>query len=121
MIALRTICRTSALALAIVTTIPLRARAGTWRSQWDSPKSVMERSSPSRVRVVLEDSSTLILEHPRIAADSLVGTMEAGRRAVPFSAINHLDLKKGSGLGAAAGISLVLIGGFLGLLAATWD
>lgn len=94
---------------------------GTWRSQWDSPRSLMERSAPSRVRVVLEDSSRILMEHPVIVADSLAGTVGSRRESVPFSSINHLAVKRGSGLGIAASVSLLLLGGVLGLYAATWN
>lgn len=100
---------------------PIPGWAGAWRPQWDSPKSVLERSSPAMVRVVLEDRSTLLMEYPHVVADSLVGTVGSRREAVPFAVINHLALKKGRGLGLAAGISVVLLGGVLGLFAATWD
>lgn len=107
-----------ALALTIAASL---SACGTWRSQWDSPRSLMERSAPSRVRVVLEDSSRVLLEHPRVVGDSLVGSAESGPRAVPMSEVNHVDVKKGSGLGAAVGVSLFLLGGVLGLFAATWE
>jgi hypothetical protein len=43
------------------------------------------------------------------------------RESVPFTNINHLDVKKGSGLGMAAGVSVILLGGVIGLFAATWE
>jgi hypothetical protein len=107
------------LTLSVLTTTS--ASAGEWRSQWDSPKSVLERSSPSRLRVVREDRSMVVLEHPRIVADSLVGMVGSRRESVPFTNINHLDVKKGSGLGMAAGVSVILLGGVIGLFAATWE
>lgn len=116
----RAIRKVARYAVALSMTVSLTA-CGTWRSQWDSPRSLMERSAPSRIRVVLEDNSTVLLEHPRVAGDSLVGAAESGPRAVPLSAVNHVDVKKGSGLGAAAGVSLFLLGGVVGLFAATWD
>ena len=119
-ISIRTVCA-AGLIVALSSTSPRFASASGWNAQWDSPKSVLERSSPSQVRAVLEDSSAVLLENPRVIDNHLEGTVGSRRESVPFSSINHLEVRRGSGLGLAAGISLLLLGGVIGLFAATWD
>lgn len=110
----------SRLALGLVMTLSLSA-CSTWRSQWDHPRSVLERTRPDRVRVVKEDGTETVLRQPRVADDSLIGEGERGKAAIPLTEVNHVEVKRGNGLGPAALVSAILIGGTLGLLAATWE
>ena len=93
----------------------------TWRSQWDHPRSVLERAHPERVRVVREDGSETVLRQPRVSDDSLLGETERGNAVIPLSEVNHLEVKRGTGVLPAALLSIAMIAGVGALLAATWD
>lgn len=108
------------IALCFVLTLSLSA-CSAWRSQWDHPHSVLERAHPDQVRVVREDGSETVLRQPRVAEDTITGETERGTAAIPLSEVNHLDVKRRNSLMPALLVSTVLLGGMLGLLAATWE
>lgn len=116
----RTIRFAARLALGLVISASLSA-CSTWRSQWDHPRTLLERAHPDEVRVVREDGAQTVLRQPSISEDRILGETERGKTAIPLSEVNHVDVKRGSGLLPAALISVVLTGGMLGWLAATWD
>lgn len=46
-----------------------------WQEQRARPQAVVEQWRPGQVRVVLRSDETVVLRHPRVVGDSLVGAL----------------------------------------------
>jgi hypothetical protein len=92
-----------------------------WRVQWIPPAKVLERQSPSRLRVVLTDSSRLEIRSPRVSHDSLIGRLLPDSLAwsSPLAGVAYVLVPRADVGATFVLVSLVLavIGGVAGLAA----
>src|SRR4026209_45256 len=64
-----------------------------WRTQQRVPQQVISQKHPDRVRVTLTDSSVLVLRHPKVLGDSIVGMVSGTRTAVASDRIVRTALR----------------------------
>ena len=92
-----------------------------WQPQGLTPRAVIEREKPNRVRVIRTDSSYMEMRSPVVQRDSIRGLTRNGEAAVSLSDISYLSLKGGNGAGVAAMVGIGVAAGLIVLLAATWN
>ncbi len=63
-----------------------------WRTQQLAPPQVISKKHPDRVRVTLTDSTALVLLHPKVLGDSMVGMVSGTRTAVASDRIARTEL-----------------------------
>ena len=85
-----------------------------WVVQPVSPEQVLTAQHPSAVQVQRSDSSRVVLQNPRIGADSLLGTTKGTPTGVPLAdiaqvAVRRTDWGKTIGLLAIIAIPIVLV------------
>ena len=101
----------------------LAAGCTTWRVQWISPETVIQRDQPSVVEVTRVDSSRVVVHAPHIVGDSLFGDVDGAVESVALTQIAYVAVRRGDG---AANSSLTLVGALAALLglsaivAASW-
>lgn len=106
---------------AVVAT--LAAGCTTWRVQWVSPEMVVRRDQPKAVAVTLVDSSRVILDKPRIVADSILGDVDGAAESIALTQVAYVAVRRGDGAGTAGLVLLGSLAGLMGLaaaIAATW-
>jgi hypothetical protein len=94
---------------SIVLGVSLLAGCSTWRVQEVTP--TFQGKEPERVRVTRTDGSELVVDRPRLTADSLVGESRQTPITIPLSDVQTLAVRRGD-----TGKTLVLIGGLTGAL-----
>lgn len=114
----------------ILASVMLGLQAGacmSWKTQPVSPDQVVARN-PDQVRVTLASGSRIVVTHPTIVGDSLIGapagsdsTPSAERLAVALSDVRSVEVQR-----VNAGKTALLIGGvgltaLVVIAAATWD
>lgn len=65
-----------------------------WRTQWRPLLEVIAATQPTRIRLTLADSSVLVLEHPVILADSIIGLKHEARSAVASTRIVRTEIRE---------------------------
>jgi hypothetical protein len=81
-----------------------------------APESVLTTRPPARIRLTRTDGSQIVLEHPVLVADTLLGTWSShGQRwnlRFPLTEIRQIETRRfspvrtvGLGLGVAAGVA----------------
>jgi len=93
----------------------------TWIAQGIQPATVVEQAQPSKLRVTKVDSSVIELKNPLVTADSLKGTVNGVPASVALSDVAYVSLRRSNKLPIILAVSLGTVGGFLILLAATWN
>jgi hypothetical protein len=80
------------------------AACTTWKTQEASPQQVLADEQPDRVRVELADGSRIVLEHPVVSGDTLMGVEErwSARKRVPGNETIGLSFITLSFIGAVA-------------------
>ena len=71
----------------------LAAACTSWRTQPLAPERIVSEMHPKRVRVTLTDSSVLMLQHPVIFGDSIVGMVAGTRTAVAPDRIGRTEVR----------------------------
>jgi hypothetical protein len=66
------------------------AACTTWKTQEASPQQVLADEQPGKVQVELADGSRIVLEHPVVSGDTLMGVEErwSGRKRVPGNEVS---------------------------------
>ena len=64
-----------------------------WRMQRRAPLQVISKKHPEGIRVTLTDSSVLVLRHPMIFGDSIVGMVSGTRTAVASDRIARTEIR----------------------------
>jgi len=92
-----------------------------WRQQWVGPEMVVQQNQPKEILLTRKDGTQLLVRHPAVVPDSIVGTVGEERRAVALRDVDHLSLRRGRSLLPAVLIPLGVILGLTAWFAATWD
>jgi hypothetical protein len=86
-----------------------------WHTERLSPQDVITAKQPYEVRLTLPDGARVVLQEPRIAADSVVGVRDSRPTAYPLKNVARLETRRFSvgrtialGLPAAAVAGLVI-------------
>lgn len=106
------------------------AACTSWRPQTAPAPQVVQANASGTVRVTRRDQSVLVLRHPQMVADSIVG--DAGdpprRTAVAMADVERIDAKKvsaartgGLGIGVIVLGTIVLIGAATAALLGGWN
>jgi len=65
-----------------------------WQVQPVAPAELLGRSSPSQVRVQLHDGRRVVVGHPALRSDSLVGTAAGAADAVAVTDIDSIAVRR---------------------------
>lgn len=65
-----------------------------WRVQRLSPQQVLTAEQPTAMQVMRSDSTRVVLTHPEVSGDSLVGLIEGGRLSIPLTDVASVALLK---------------------------
>jgi hypothetical protein len=84
-----------------------------WQVVSPSPEEYLRSHTPEQVRVTRVDSSRIVLQAPKIQADSIVGTVGGGLKAddpvritgVPLAGVGTVEVRH-----TDAGMSIALVG-----------
>ncbi len=89
------------------------ASCTSWRVEPLRPEQVVDsHQPPSQIRLTLVDSSRVVLEEPRVSADSLIGRVRGDRWAVAVREIAQVEVRRGNTLKTAllvAGIAVAVL------------
>jgi hypothetical protein len=102
--------------ITLMGSITLSACA-TWQTQSASPEQVLATQHPAKVRVQRVDSSSVVLDSPRIVSDTLVGAVDRKRTGVPLAHIAYVAVKHGNWALTTALVLGILVLGIVGLSA----
>jgi hypothetical protein len=80
-----------------------------WRTERRAPQHVISKKRPDRIRVTLADSSVLVLHHPVIRGDSIVGMVSGTRTAVASDRIARTELRLQNGWKTLGFVSLYAV------------
>ena len=93
----------------LVVLLLLTGACTSWHVETMPPAELVAERKPDRVRVRLVDRSRIVLFTPAVLGDSLVGTLDGGRRTVSLAEVNEIAVRRGNTLGTI---------GFVGALVA---
>jgi hypothetical protein len=66
-----------------------------WRVQDMPPAELFQHKQPSRLQVSRADSSKVVIDHPRLAGDSLFGETRGNSIAIPLADVQGVAVRKG--------------------------
>jgi hypothetical protein len=79
-----------------------------WRVQDVPPAELVQHKEPSRLQVGRGDSSKVVIDHPRLVVDSLLGESHGKPIVVPLAEVQSVAVRKWDPVA-----TVVLIGGAL--------
>ena len=85
------------------------AGCSSWQVTEVAPAELLQDEHPERLRITRGDSSRVILDHPRLAGDSLAGDTAGTSVAIPLGDVQALAIRKGDAaktVGLVAGLSV---------------
>jgi hypothetical protein len=66
-----------------------------WRVQDVPPGELFQHKAPSRLQVSRGDSSKVVIDHPQLVGDSLIGESHKKPVAVPLAEVQSVAVRKG--------------------------
>jgi hypothetical protein len=79
-----------------------------WHVETMPPAELVAERKPEQVRVRLIDRSRFVLYTPAVLGDSLVGTVDGGRRTVSLAEVNEIAVRRGNTLGTVGFVSALV-------------
>jgi hypothetical protein len=107
------------LCVAVAAVIPLAC--GEWRAQGLAPRIVVEEQRPERVKAMLRDGGELIIEHPSIHADSLIGYSDKRAVGLSLNDVGRVAVQRGTFPWGPVAFGLVITGAIAAILIAGGD
>ncbi len=98
-----------------VAALTLVASCATWRVQWISPETVIRRDQPGAVEVTRVDSSRVVVHHPEIVRDSLVGDVDGVIQRMALGDVAYVAVRRGDAGGNAGMMLLAALAGLVAL------
>jgi hypothetical protein len=89
-----------------------------WRTQQLAPQQVISERHPDRIRVTLTDSSTLVLQHPTVSGDSIIGVTSQTQVSVAPAQVARLQVRRPNGW-KTFGLVYLVVGTIAGIGMAT--
>jgi hypothetical protein len=75
---------------------PLLTGCHSWRTSSLAPQALLAEQRPDMLRVTLRDGGTVTLSQPRLVADTIVGTSDAGTQRTPVEEVRTLEVRRTS-------------------------
>jgi hypothetical protein len=87
---------------AVVTLLVAAQLAGCteWRPQSATPQDIVA-SGPPRIRVTRTDSMRMIVDHPSMLGDTLIGQSKGRRTAIPVDQVAAVAVRRVNGVNTA--------------------
>ncbi|HSE28870.1 MAG TPA: hypothetical protein VLA95_11635 [Gemmatimonadales bacterium] len=100
----------------LVVLLFLTGACTSWHVETMPPAELVAERKPEQVRVRLVDRSRLVLFTPAVLGDSLVGTVDGGRRTVALAEVNEIAVRRGNALGTVGFVGALVAASFATLL-----
>jgi hypothetical protein len=93
----------------------------TWRVQGFAPRIVIEDQKPNEVKALMRDGREIVVEHPSVEVDSLVGVSSERPISLPLDGVGQVAIKRGTFPWLPVIGGSVLAVGLVLLVGLTWD